>query len=275
MYHFRILRKALFLIVAQLVKEFPPPPPFCGTRQFISLREPANGPNTESFESSLLFHILYLRSILVLSSLLHPCFMFGLLHSSFVSKIFISHLSRACYMTWQFLLFLLFQSRQYRSLYCCIRIGWVTEICFIMWFISIYTSTIHLCHCVLHPHIRYMKSLFHYKYPYVKFLFVMCFIHRYPYMKHVSLYVPVHETRVSLCASSRGARIQNMFHLCFIPRYPYMKHLFHYVLHPHIPYTKHVSLCILVRETCFVMFFIHRYSYMKYVSFLLHPQIPV
>jgi len=148
--------------------------------------------------------------------------------------------------TWlaSFYYFCCFSNDSTAPLYCCIWNGWMTEICFIMWFICIYTCMIHLFRYVLHPHIRFMKNLFHYKYPYVKFLFIMCFIHRYPYMKHVSLYVPIHATRVSLCASSTDTRIWNMFNFFFIHRYLYMKHLC--VLQS---YMKHVSFCASSTQT--------------------------
>jgi len=198
-------------------------------------------------------------------------------------------------MACQFLLFLLFQSRQYCSLYCCIWIGWMTEMCFIMWFICIYTCMIHLFHYVLHPHIRYMQNPFHYEYPYVKVLFVMCFIQIPLYETCFIIYTRTWNMCFVMCFIQRYSYIKHLFHLCFIHRYPYMKHVFHYVLHPHIPYmkhifhyiyiyiyinpyVKHVSLCASSTDThiwnMFHFFFIHRYPYMKHLC-VLHPQIPV
>jgi hypothetical protein len=124
------------------------------------------------------------------------------------------------------------------------------------------TNDWNMFHYVLLPRIRYMKNMFHYKYPYVKVLFVMCFIHRYPFMKHVSLY-----TRTwNMCCP-----------MCFIQRYySYIKHLFHFCFIHRYPYMKHVSLYTRKWNMCCLMCFIQRYySYMKHISFLLHPQIPV
>jgi hypothetical protein len=120
MYHFRILKKA-FLIVAHLVKEFP-------AFFFFFSVEPSSSIHYESLPADLI------PSLRIQSAFPHPILKISfnsivpstpLFHISsvpleFVSKIFISHLSRACYMTCQFLLVLLFQSRQYRCLYCCI-----------------------------------------------------------------------------------------------------------------------------------------------------------
>jgi hypothetical protein len=126
-------------------------------------------------------------------------------------------------------------------LYCCIWIGGMTEVCFIKWFICIYTRMIHLFYHVLHPRIRYRKHLFHCTYPTWNMFRYVLHPQIAAYETSVSLYIPVHETCISLYASSIYTCIWNIS-VCFIHRYPCMKH---------------VSLCAsstyTLRQTCFIM----------------------